>query len=363
MVINGYPKRMLKKKQTGIALLVVLLVVATVAAIAVDITSRNQISVRRTLNLAGYDQAYWYALSAEEFAEKVLKQDLKDSQGRVHLQQAWAQSNVVYPVENGKIAGEISDMRACFNLNALSAETSNNGNNGSSGSKSSGSNSGSGNRPSNPPRGAGQPKTPLALEQFAALLVNLGMEPFNAERLAFSLRDYIYTGKGNSGFGLGDAAYESRDVPYRAAKTLMNHRSELRAVLGFTQDVYLKLAPYVCAIPGNNQQIINVNTIKTEQAPILAAMLKNKISVGEATSVINQRPGDGFEKVEDFWALPEVSNAKGGLVQSSFAVTSEYFMLDATTQFDDAIFQLESVLKVNRDHNADVITRQYGGQK
>ena len=42
------------RNQRGVALLVVLLIVALVVIIATNITSRNQLSMRRTLNLAQY---------------------------------------------------------------------------------------------------------------------------------------------------------------------------------------------------------------------------------------------------------------------------------------------------------------------
>ena len=271
-------------KQQGIALIIVLLIVAVVSAVAANITTRNQIAVKRTINLADYDQAYWYAISAEELAKKVLKQDLDDSEGKVHLQQYWAQSDVIFPVENGQIKGKITDMRSCFNVNALSV-----------------------NAPKPSQQNGGQQKKPLAVEQFTDLLVNLGMEPFNAEKMAYNIKDYIDDGSQPNPFGGGDAVYESRDVPYRAARTLMSHRSELRAVIGVTKDVYRRLEPYVCAIPGNNQQVLNVNTITVEHAALLAAMLKNKISVGEAESVINQRNANGYDDIGDFWSTPELN--------------------------------------------------------
>ncbi|MCL1077153.1 general secretion pathway protein GspK [Parashewanella spongiae] len=330
-------------KQQGVALIVVLLIVAVVAVIAIDITSRNQLAVRRTLNLAQYDQAYWYALSAEELAKKVIKQDLDDAEGKkVHLQQYWAQADVLFPVENGQISGTITDMRACFNINGLNAKVADAGNSNNQNPK----------------------KLPLAGEQFAGLLIALGMEPFTAEALAVSLKDYISSSSASGGFSSGDAAYESRDVPYRAAKTVMNHRSELRAVLGFTQEAYLKLVPYICAIPGNNRQLLNVNTIKVEQAPLLAGMLQNKVSVGEAESIINQRPANGYDSIDDFWNISELSALKNdNLLKSSFAVKSEYFLLDGGAKVDEAIFRLESVLQVAKNNYVDVLTRQYGGQK
>nr|WP_198387173.1 type II secretion system minor pseudopilin GspK [Shewanella marisflavi] len=334
MVTNNMPG-----KQRGVALIVVLLIVAMIAVIATNINSRNQISVRRTINLAQYDQAYWYAISAEELAKKVLKQDLEDAdEGKVHLQQYWAQADVVFPAEQGEIGGRITDMQSCFNLNALSIET---------------------NEVEN-----GQPKLPLAAIQFKGLLVALGMDDFSAERLTHTLKDYIDEDTVASPFGAEDADYESRTVPYRAANTLMSHRSELRAVLGYSQDVYLKLAPYICAIPGYDRQVLNVNTIEVEQAALLAGMFDNKISVGEAESIINQRPGDGYETIEDFWSNGSIAGLRQEKnLSSSFSLKSNYFLLEAGAKVDSAVFRMQSVLRVGGNNQLDVLTRQYGGQK
>ena len=143
----------------------------------------------------------------------------------------------------------------------------------------------------------------------------------------------------------------------------MQHRSELRAVLGFTQDIYVKLMPYVCAIPGDNRQLLNVNTIEIEQAALMVGMLDNQISISDAESIINQRPADGFEKIEDFWENSSVRGIKAEAdFRSSFVVTSNYFLLHSGAKVDNAVFRMDSVLKRN-GNNLDVITRQYGGQQ
>ncbi|MFQ6372255.1 type II secretion system minor pseudopilin GspK [Shewanella sp. YIC-542] len=328
----------MKHKQQGVALIVVLLVVAIIAVLAVSISGRNQVSVRRTINLAQYDQAYWYAISAEELARKVLKQDLNDSEGRVHLQQYWALANVVFPAEVGQIGGTLTDLRSCFNLNALSQTAT---------------------------TAAGHiAKLPLAARQYSALLTALGVDSFNAERLTFTLKDYLDADSDAGAYGAEDAEYESRKVPYRAANTLMSDRSELRAVLGYSQEIYRKLLPYVCVIPGNNTQIMNVNTVKVEQAPLLAAMLENKISVGEAQSIINQRPASGFETADDFWQQGSLAAiaAQDEQLKSSVTVSSKFFRLDARAKVDDAVFHMQSVLQVTGGNNLQVLTRQYGGQ-
>ncbi|MCH1930468.1 type II secretion system minor pseudopilin GspK [Shewanella sp. A25] len=325
-------------KQRGVALIVVMLIVALVVIIATNITSRNQLSMRRTLNLAQYDQAYWYSISAEELAKKILKQDLDDSEGRVHRQQYWAMSDVIFPAEYGEIGGKITDMRSCFNLNALAVTTKELEN--------------------------GQPKLPLAAKQYKALLMGLGLDDFNADHLTQTLKDYLDEDTVASPYGAEDAEYEARNVPYRAANTLMNHRSELRAVIGYTQEIYLKLLPYICVIPGNDRQLLNINTIEKEQAALLAAMADNQISTGEAESIINQRPGDGYAKIDDFMDSSSMGSIKWeGAMKSSLVVDSEYFLLASGAKVDNAIFRMESVLKKSSGNKMEVLTRQFGGQK
>ncbi|MBR9729352.1 type II secretion system minor pseudopilin GspK [Shewanella intestini] len=326
------------RKQRGVALIFVILIVAMVSIIATNISSRNQLSMQRTLNLAQFDQAYWYAISAEELAMKVLKQDMKDADGTVNLQQYWAVANVVFPAEYGEIAGEITDMRSCFNLNAVSQ-----------------------------PRvkdSSGQMGLSVAAKQYKALLVALGVDDFAAERLTQTLKDYLDADSENEPYGAEDAEYESRPVPYRAANTLMQHRSELRAVLGYTQDIYLALQPYVCAIPGDRRQLLNVNTLKVEQAALMVGMLDNKVSLSDAKSIINQRPASGYEAIDDFWANSALSNVQSSDadLKSSFVVDSNYFNLTAGAKVDTAIFKMDSVLKRNGE-KFEVITRQYGGQQ
>ncbi|MBV7316699.1 type II secretion system minor pseudopilin GspK [Shewanella sp. NIFS-20-20] len=326
------------RRESGVALLVVLLIVAIIALLATEITSRNQLEVRRTLNLAQYDQAYWYAMSAEQLVKKVLKQDLDDSDGTVHLQQYWALADVVFPAEYGEISGKITDMRSCFNLNALSQKSADTEN--------------------------GVPKMPLPTRQFQALLVALGMDDYSAERLSHNLKDYVDADDVTSPYGAEDAEYEARTMPYRAANNLLQHRSELRAVIGFTQDVYQKLQPYVCAIPGDDRQLLNINTLEQEQAALLAAMFENKISVGEAESILSQRPMSGFEKITDFWEIGSLANLQQDeVMKSSIVVDSQYFFLQAGAKVDNAVFLMDSVLKRQSGNKMAVVARQFGGQK
>ncbi|MBY6187851.1 type II secretion system minor pseudopilin GspK [Marinobacter hydrocarbonoclasticus] len=331
----------MRRKQSGMALLTVLLVLAVITTLAAGMTQRSQMSVRRTTNLADYDQAYWYARSSEALAKRVLKQDFEDADGTIHLQQYWATANVVYPVEHGQIAGTIEDMRACFNLNALS-------------------------------RGLTQEEQnkdpyqkPLAGRQFMAMLEAMEIDNYYAEMLADRVRDFTDEDDRQDGtFGAEDAEYESRPVPYRTPNQLMAHHSELRAVLGVNQNMYRAVRDYVCAIPGDDSQQLNVNTLPVERAALLVGMLEGKLSLSEAESVLQARPADGWEDIQKFWEEPTMQRLQvEAQAKSTLVVDSKYFRLRGAAKVENAVFRLESIMRRGGDDGLTVLTRQYGGQQ
>ncbi|MCR6553532.1 GspK family T2SS minor pseudopilin variant ExeK, partial [Aeromonas sp. CPF2-S1] len=103
-------------RQRGMALLVVLLILAVMVIVASNMSGRLQLELRRTANLTLGKQAWWYAMSAEALVIKVLNQDFKDDPDRVSLGQNWAREDGVFPVEDGTLSGRVRDLQSCFNL-------------------------------------------------------------------------------------------------------------------------------------------------------------------------------------------------------------------------------------------------------
>lgn len=93
--------------------------------------------------------------------------------------------------------------------------------------------------------------------------------------------------------------------------------------------------------------MLNVNTIKVEQAALLAGMLENQISVARPKVLLTSAAG-GFDKIEDFWALGSLTTiaSKNDQLKSSFVVDSKFFKLEAKARVDDALFRLESMLHI-----------------
>ncbi|MDX1706520.1 type II secretion system minor pseudopilin GspK [Pseudidiomarina sp.] len=325
------------KQQRGVALIIVMLVVALVSVIAVNMSGRMQTSVVRTANFQEAEQAYWYALSAEEIVKDLLLTEIKDSEGVVHQGQQWyqqSQNAQLYPVEGGAIGGIITDLQACFNLNALRVPQDN-GN--------------------------------LLIRrkaQLRMLMTEALEEPdsYTIDVVVDSLADWLDDDSELSGsYGAEDADYESLRFPYRAANGMMSHISEFRLVRGVSQDLYLALQPYVCVLPRDTKLQLNVNTIDEDHGALLYAATLGAMSLDDAARFLAGRPDSGYESLDDARGAPELTSAAaaqlnpnlGGGAQPPVAlnlgtalddlnVTSEYFGLQAEIRFGELTLGAQS---------------------
>ncbi|WP_022939999.1 type II secretion system minor pseudopilin GspK [Psychromonas hadalis] len=321
------------KKQQGIALITVLMILAIMVTIAATMTGRLTMSLKRTEGLIFSQSVYWYGQAAGDFGRMVLNQDFADS-SVVSLDQNWALPEMIFPLENGNIAGEFKDMRSCFNLNALGVKDKGN-----------------------------IRATPVT--QFQTLLEAIGINDYAAEMIAESSRDWVDKDDvSNAAQGAEDSIYQARSVPHLAANNLMVDISELRAVQGVGQKVYERISPYLCAIPTKDQKI-NVNTVTIEQAAILYALFKQDFdfALSDFSKLLEDRPVSGWNKVDDFLASSLFSDVKvsAGL-KKMLSVTSEYFQLNGAAEFEDRITAVQILFKMD-DKKAKVIRYQSGGLK
>lgn len=318
------------KKQKGIALLIVLLVVAIVATLGVEMAGRLQLNLQRGINIKDNNQAFWYAMGAEQYAKKSISL-LMQNKGNdpVNSTQPWAQENLVFPMPNGGIEAELSDLQACFNLNALKT---------------------------------GQNKNKAQEKQaFFNLLKKdeLNIPTLNAETLRDSMMDWLDEDTVLSGnYGAEDPDYESLVHPYLAANNTMASKSELRLVKGVEQEWLKELMQYVCVVPNSTELKINVNTLKPEQALLLSAI--TGMSVSDAQNAISNIP---YNDANDFLTQKEVSRLSLSEDQKKWFVTDpEYFILHVKSRYNNASFSMSSVFQVDQDNTVKTIQREFGGK-
>ena len=323
------------KKQAGIALITVLMILAIMVTIAATMTGRMTASLLRTEGINYSEKIYWYGQATIELSRMILESDFDDSEV-ISLDQTWATPDLVFPVDEGTITGNIVDYRSCFNINALFIEEDD----------------------------EEEDSTELlALSQFKLLLSALEVEDDSLDIIAESTRDWIDSNDTvDESEGAEDRYYEAQNVPHLTANNLMVDISELRAVQGVSRDIYEKIKPYLCALP-TSEQLINVNTVKQHKAEVLYALFPEELdlSIEEFEDLLDDRPTSGWSSVEAFLASDLLINKIiPEEVQSQLSVTSDYFELYGSAEFDDRTIALKSLFKVE-DKEATTVRFQFAG--
>ena len=273
----------------GAALLTVLLLVAVMSALAAAVLDDIRFSVRRTTNAEALAQGRWYALGAETLARRELAAGLGPG-----LMGEWRN----YPVEGGTVRARLEDGGACFNLNSV-AEGS----------------------PGHWLRREG------ALRQYRTLLATLGLPERRALELSEALSDWIDSDSGRTTAGAEDDAYAG----YRTSSALLQETSELRAVRGYDAAVYSLLRPYVCALPGPEPTLVNINELAADKAALLTALSDGAISPDAGRRALSARPKGGWRDVAAFLTEPLLNAARAPAAQLS--VRSRYYELTAQVDY------------------------------
>lgn len=327
---------MTQRKQAGVALVAVLMIIAIVVVIAVNMTGRLQLQLQRQQNMQQQQQAFWYAMGAEQFARVLLARELS-GQETVNLSQNWALAGATFPLENGTIAGDITDLRSCFNLNALQNVM---------------------------PQSGGRVEQSAAQKAFQRLLELKAAElSMPAEYLTARLGDWLDEDSLLSTAGSAeDDDYAALQFPYYTANSLMASVSELRVILDITPADYQLLAHYVCVVPEDNRLLLNINTLTEDTAVLLAAMIP-ELTEQAALDVIANRPEEGFATLEELFATAEL----GAITvpedaKSMLTLKSDSFRFTATAAYLESGFILTSVLKINDNNQVKVLARRFGGQ-
>ncbi len=279
-------KRPVKTQQRGVAIITALLIVTIATTISITISTRLQLDIRRTGNLIAQDQAYFYLLAAEEWTQRILRQDKEDSKID-DLSEAWAIQIPPLPVDGGSIQGTLTDLHACININALVKD------------------------------GAINDTTKNRLSQ---LFKNQGLENDLTQAIADWIDTDLETTNPN---GAEDGYYLNLEIPYRSANSPIYSVSELRLIKGFEDsETFHQIKPYVCALTTNDEETsININTASAEVLQSLSAKMTDNL----VSDIIGRRDETPFKDVKEFSNFSQL----GTIIKDkkNLSTSSDYFLL------------------------------------
>jgi len=321
---------MIRRGEEGVALLTVLLLVAVMSALAVGVLDDIRFGLKRAANAETVGQAQWYALGAENLARARLLR-LNENPTRTSLAGNWNGRSVTFPIDHGAIRARVSDATACFNLNSVVAGASEQWS-----------------------------RRELGLKQFIALLQAIGVAQLEAQALAEALADWIDSDGNRNTLGGEDDAYMNAARPYRTSGTLLSEVSELRALRGFTPEIYARLRPYVCALPAADLSPINVNMLGADKAVLLTMLTDGSLQPEAARRLILSRPSDGWPSVDAFWNLPALrDHLPSDAALDQVSLRTRFFSLEAQVDYAGGEAVLTSLFEQPAAGPAKLIARRW----
>jgi general secretion pathway protein K len=278
--------------QRGVALVMVLLIVAMATTIAAFMAQQQGFWQREMENGRDRAQARRIAEAGIDWARAVLADDASLNQYD-HGKEMWAMKLPAIPVEGGEVQGTIIDQQGLFNLNNLVRN--------------------------------GVASAP-DLARLQRLLTALGLP----QELGGVLVDWMDANSETSANGAEDEYYMNLAKPYRCSNRALSDIGELAWVKGFDAGIIKRLQPYVSVLPEPNTAV-NVNFAPPE---VLMAMLPG-LTLQDARQVVVQIKTTPFKNTTDFLQqLPGNVPREGNM---NLSVSSQYFMVTGyATQGDGA---------------------------
>ena len=318
-----------QRRQSGIALISAVLVVALTAIAAVALTESIQLSTQRTANIMMADQRYLYTLGSEAWARGQLVRDLNNDATYDALNEDWAKELPLTLIETGQVYARTTDLQGRFNLNNLY-------------------------RPETTETDTTD-ESNLQIELFQRLLTLLELDLNIAQATSDWLDQDIQPQFPD---GAEDNEYLGLNPPYRTANTRMGDVSELRLVKDVTHDVYTKLQPYITALPESTT--INVNTA----SDILLRALLPSLDEASAEAVISERDESPFKDTKSFTErleplLNEEDKLNLAKLEPLLSVSSNYYQLETTVRMDNVDQSLFSQLHKDQ-RGVSVVSRTIG---
>lgn len=384
------------RRQRGVALITVLLVVAIVTVVCAGLIARQQVSIRSIGNQMQARQAWQYALGGEALARTLLRRDLEDEGGAGAPAEDDAEGDEAADEEaggGGLGTGNGSETDADADTDAEQPPGANAPADASTGANGAAADGAAATAGEDGEDGAAavrvdhlgedwaqpiaafelddgslhvriedlagrfnlnslvqnQQANDAAIEQFQRLLLGLDIEAPYAERLV-DWMDVDQTTTGEN--GAEDSAYGLLDPPYRTAGRRLYDISELRLLLGMSERDFQRLAPHVAALPAD--VALNVNTVGAQ----VLASLDESLTLAAARAAVNNRKEGGYKDVAGFLAQPALAGTE--LEGTPLAVESQFFQATSEVSLGDRRLVLVSQLKREADGEVRVIYRDLG---
>lgn len=292
---------MMVRPKKGVALMIVLVLLAAMASVAVSLSSGLQSQVMLAQTQQDYQQALWYANGAENLALNTLSR----RQEHLYFGKNGGLEYVRYPVEQGSIQLLLNDLQTCFNVNVLATSEVT----------------------------SGSPYREQLVNLFTLLGVPASVANSLTEQIQIKVNGKMASLPGEDVEGLPGTNFQMVDI------------SELRQLRNMDAALYKKVTPFLCTLP-TTKLAINVNTLSPKKSALLAALFFPFLNAEQARSVLLKRPVKGWDSVDNFLdALPaSVNTQKIQRIKPFLQVESNYLQLNTLVHMNTLNVNMQSLI-------------------
>lgn len=320
------------RKERGVALLVVLILLVMMSALAAKISQQFCRHLQKTHYQVSQQTLKWAIARQQKVLENVLQKAGSAESAGLSPVGDWAQPLETHG-DNYTVVSQVEDARTCFNVNSLLAVDA---------------------APANaaPTDGGALPEKPVKEQIVEQLLVESGVGTLAAEEIYQQLVDYLDADDVTAKQGQEADAWAGVTPARGPANQMMRTAGEIRLLPAFPQAAWAKASQYLCALP-DTDGTVDVNTLTPEQAPLLAAVFTGVLTKDDAARLIDSRPEEGWESLDAFSKVLESNYPQTkeilAQLQDRVAVNSRYFRVNTTGNTDDLTLRVVSQLHVDNE--------------
>jgi general secretion pathway protein K len=315
------------REEGGMALLLVLMIVAMLAALLTEFAFSTLVDLRLTETFRDSTRAYYLSKGGVTVGRVLLQSDTNDYDAGNEM---WAQGVANYPVGDGFLSVSIEDQGGKLDINNLWNRI-------------------------------GKNPDSTRVRQVYELFSLLGLsEP---ENLVAALVDWLDEGDVETteiNLGLNDPPINARgtespyylrlDAPYPSRNGRMTSIEELRLIRGFTPEVFKQVAPHLTV---NGSTTINVNTASPQ---VLAAVIAGGTitTMGDAENaaelIAAHRDVEPIRNISEIKDIPEISPEDYSRISTAgLSVKSDTFRIETEGGVGDGVRRIEAFVRKKDD--------------
>lgn len=296
------------KGERGMALLIVLAVVALLTTLLVEFAYSTLVELRLTETFRDSTQAYYLAKGGVNAGTMLLRQDRNQYDS---LNEMWNQGVSNYPVGEGFLSIRITDMGGRLAINSLVEGNS--------------------------------PQT-VMVDRFFRLFstLDLGENQASPAELTAALIDWLDSGDDPYGevrvdgqvlpvAGAEASYYQGLSRPYPCKNGTLHSLDELALIKGFTPDVIRRVKPFLAV---NGEELVNINTAAREVLMTLDPLIDDE----KARKIIEYRTATPITSVtvlESILPADAYSALRTLETLDQLGVTSAIYRIEADALVND----------------------------